>query len=69
MKSKGAHYKLSRESLLNMANTEAKVQAATEVDLHQPSPGLVLFFRPSKHPLVVIKDVSNWFKGSFAQCK
>lgn len=40
---RGAYYKLSRVSLLDMADIEAKAQATTKADLHEPSPGLVLY--------------------------
>lgn len=33
-----------------MADIEAKAQATTKADLHEPSLGLVLYFRPSKIP-------------------
>lgn len=47
---RGAYYKLSRVSLLDMADIEAKAQATAKTDLHEPSPGLVLYFRVSKIP-------------------
>lgn len=50
MMGRGADYKPARAWLLDMADKEAKIQANTKADLHEPSPGLVLYFRPSKIP-------------------
>lgn len=67
MVGRGAQHKPSRASLLEMADKAAKIQATTQADLHEPSPGLILYFRPSKFPWWPSKmSAIAWGGGSFA---
>jgi hypothetical protein len=70
MVGRGAQHKPSRASLLEMADKAAKIQATTQADLHEPSPGLILYFRPSKFPWWPSKmSAIAWGGGVFCSCR